>query len=149
MKLIPICGIQVQFEVLLNAKVGVVRVYCEPPSYNLVCFNVIRNGSADFVCKPRAGCVRPMLDGLRSCPFRSSRVCDTCACPDVSKTAKEGVCEANPSFRNPPPLQRLASKSRVPSFLFNASESGTDATCRWKKVTIKRSSVSPCHQKYL
>jgi hypothetical protein len=91
----------------------VVGIHCETPSRDLVRLNIICYGGVDFICKPGAGCIWPVLDRLRSCPFRSGRVCDTRACTYISKLS-DWLETAYSSFQNPQRPQHLASMSRAP-----------------------------------
>ena len=86
---IQVPGVQEQFEVFFEAKVRVVRVHHKSPSRNLVGFDVVRNCGVDLVSEARTGRVRPVLNGFRPRPLRSSGVCDSCAWKCVSAKASD------------------------------------------------------------
>jgi hypothetical protein len=76
-RIVSIFWIQEKLEVLLDAKVRVVRIGRKPPREKVAVSLVVCEYCIDLVCEAVSWCSWPVLDSLRPCPFWCRGVCYT------------------------------------------------------------------------
>ena len=73
-RIVSILWIQEKLEVLLDAKVWVMRIGRKSPREKVAVSFVVCEYCIDLVCETVSGCSWPVLDSLRPCPFWCRRV---------------------------------------------------------------------------